>query len=246
VPPQHSDLNQRTWLQLENAVLSAARDNKVKVSVLTGPVLSPQDPTVRGVQVPTAFWKIVAYRAGGRLRAHGFMQWQTELVDDVRRRFEAFDELGAAAQYQVPIRDIARDTSLDFGPLIDADDEELQPAPARGGGGGGGGRRRRRRAGAGGGGGSTSGSSSRSWPASAARTTPPAPPDADPRQPKPGLHGDRATGNAAAKLPPPSSPPSAHSALPGRQNELRRSLQKVEAALRNCSNRLDGGDDDRG
>src|SRR5262249_16251690 len=78
--PQHHNLNTGTWLQLENAVLSAARDNHLKVSVFTGPVLSPQDPMVKGVQVPTAFWKIIAYAQNGQLQAHGFMQFQTRLV----------------------------------------------------------------------------------------------------------------------------------------------------------------------
>jgi endonuclease G len=121
--PQHSDLNQKTWLSLENAALEAARTSRTKISVFTGPILSPQDPSVRGVQVPTAFWKIVAYRAGGRLRAHGFMQWQTELVDDVRSRFEGLDRLERAVEYQVPIRDIARDSALDFGALVAADQD---------------------------------------------------------------------------------------------------------------------------
>ena len=69
----------------------SARNAGAKVSVFTGPVLAPQDPTVLGVQVPTAFWKIVAYSAGGRLRAHGFMQWQIRLVRDIRVRPEALE-----------------------------------------------------------------------------------------------------------------------------------------------------------
>lgn len=120
--PQHSNLNQRTWLALENAVLQSARRGQVKVSVFTGPVLSPQDPTFREVQVPTAFWKIVAYKEGNRLRAHGFMQVQKDLVDDVIRR-ESLDGIEAAVEYQVPIREIGRDTGLDFGPLVAADQD---------------------------------------------------------------------------------------------------------------------------
>lgn len=118
--PQHSDLNQKTWLALENCVLKAAREGEVKVSVFTGPVLSPQDPTFRDVQVPTAFWKIVAYRDGNQLCAHGFMQFQDSEVDDMIRR-ESFDAFEAAVEYQVPIKEIARDTGLEFGPLLKAD-----------------------------------------------------------------------------------------------------------------------------
>ena len=123
--PQHHDLNTRTWLRLENAILEAARAGGRKVSVFTGPVLSPQDPMVLDVQVPLAFWKIVAYAEDGQLRAHGFMQWQKQLVEDIRVRPEALDGLENVQEYQVPIADIARVTSLDFGVLIDADEMKI-------------------------------------------------------------------------------------------------------------------------
>jgi endonuclease G len=119
--PQHHDLNTKTWLRLEDAVLEGAREGKLKVSVLTGPVLAPDDPTVLGVQVPTAFWKIVAWVEQGRLRAAGFTQSQSKLVARLKVRPEAFDQLERVEEFQVPIRDIARATALDFGPLIRAD-----------------------------------------------------------------------------------------------------------------------------
>lgn len=120
--PQHNALNTKTWQTLENAILDSARASRRKVSVFTGPVLRPDDPFVLDVQVPTAFWKIVAYVEAGALRAHGFMQWQTDLVSDMRVRPESLaDGLARAEAYQVPIREIARITSLDFGVLLDAD-----------------------------------------------------------------------------------------------------------------------------
>lgn len=129
--PQHNALNTKTWQALENAILDSARASRRNVSVFTGPVLSPDDPYVLDVQVPTAFWKVVAYLEAGELRAHGFMQWQTDMVSDMRVRPEAFaDGLARAEQYQVPIRDIARITSLDFGPLLDAD--TFRPAGSQG------------------------------------------------------------------------------------------------------------------
>jgi endonuclease G len=120
--PQHGKLNRQSWVQLENAVLAAAKDNRLRISVFTGPVLSPQDPTVLNVQVPTAYWKIIAYNDHGALRAHGFMEDQSDLVDLIRSQLEALPQLDAVAQYQVKIAEIARVTSLDFGPLIDADE----------------------------------------------------------------------------------------------------------------------------
>jgi endonuclease G len=123
--PQHENLNRRSWQKLENAILDAARKKKRKVTVLTGPVLTPQDPTILGVQVPTAFWKIVVYMEGGSLLAHGFIQHQTLLVENMRID-ESLDGVEKAAEFQVPIREIARMTSLDFGPLLAADRQELR------------------------------------------------------------------------------------------------------------------------
>ena len=127
--PQHSNLNQKTWLTLENAVLdSAIKEPKLRVTVITGPVLDPRDPEVLGVQVPTAFWKVVAWAEGGRLRARAFLQWQTRLVAEVQRSLEGIAALEAAEQWHVPLRDVARLTALDFGPLLAAD---RTPARAR-------------------------------------------------------------------------------------------------------------------
>lgn len=127
--PQHHDLNTQTWLRLENAMLSAARENEMRISVFTGPVLSPQDPVMLGVQVPTAFWKIVAYVQDGALRAQGFMQWQTQLVEDLD--LETLDQLGRVAEFQVSIRQIAQDTGLSFGPLEAADEFAGPERPGR-------------------------------------------------------------------------------------------------------------------
>jgi endonuclease G len=126
--PQHHDLNTKTWLELENGVLRTARERKMRVSVFTGPVLSTRDPVVLGVKVPTGFWKIVAWVENGRLKARGFMQWQKELVDRIIDSLERATPLDRVEEYQVRIRDIARETALDFGPLLAADD------PPRGGG----------------------------------------------------------------------------------------------------------------
>jgi DNA/RNA endonuclease G (NUC1) len=91
-------------------------------------VLSTRDPVVLGVKVPPGFWKIVAWVENGRLKARGFMQWQKELVDRIIDSLERATPLDRVEEYQVRIRDIARETALDFGPLLAADD------PPRGGG----------------------------------------------------------------------------------------------------------------
>jgi endonuclease G len=57
--PQMPQLNQKTWLSLENYVLENARTEGFKVCVFTGPVFRDDDPSYSDVQVPTDFWKVV-------------------------------------------------------------------------------------------------------------------------------------------------------------------------------------------
>ena len=107
-------------------VLNAARNNRVKVSVFSGAIFLPDDPVVMGALVPAAFWKIVAWKEDGALRARGYMQSQRELVERIvrsqRRRPESFEELGRMDPYEATVASIARITSLDFGPLMEADE----------------------------------------------------------------------------------------------------------------------------
>jgi endonuclease G len=67
--PQHKDLNQKTWLELEDYVLSRADNNNYLVSVFTGPVLDKHDGRFDGVKIPSEFWKVVVTRHNGRLFA---------------------------------------------------------------------------------------------------------------------------------------------------------------------------------
>ena len=125
---QHQRFNSGIWLSLENAMLGAARSGDgVKISVFSGPVLLPDDPEVLGVQVPTAFWKIVAWIEDGELHARGYLQSQRTLVNEIlrmgRRRLEALPELARMEPFEVAIADIARTTSLDFGVLVAADEK---------------------------------------------------------------------------------------------------------------------------
>lgn len=59
--PQMPQLNQATWLSLEDYVLSNARTEGFRVSVFTGPVFRADDPEygATNVKVPTDFWKVV-------------------------------------------------------------------------------------------------------------------------------------------------------------------------------------------
>jgi len=57
--PQMPQLNQRTWLSLENYVLDNAKTEGFKVCVFTGPVFRDNDPAYNGIRAPIDFWKVV-------------------------------------------------------------------------------------------------------------------------------------------------------------------------------------------
>jgi endonuclease G len=116
--PQHPDLNQKSWLELENFILDTTDVRDLLVSVFTGPVLSKEDPEIAGVQVPVQFWKVVAVIDDNTdaLAVTGYMQSQEALVSTMEYRF------GAMKTYQVPLRRIERLTGLDFGRKMRAAD----------------------------------------------------------------------------------------------------------------------------
>ncbi len=120
--PQHQDFNSKSWLRLENGILSSARNSRRKYVVLTGPVLRFDDPVILGIKCPVAFWKVVAYEEQGQLVSYGFMQWQTKFVDEIEDAVKKESlVLRNIQDFQVSIAEIATATSLDFGPLLDAD-----------------------------------------------------------------------------------------------------------------------------
>jgi endonuclease G len=123
--PQHKSFNQGAtlWAGLEDYLLNGAKARGQKISVFTGPIFGSNDPSYRGVQVPLAFWKVVAFQnALGGIASGAFLVSQKNLVEDMLR--EAF----TVSLFQVPIRQIARATGLDFGSLADFDPLNTQEA----------------------------------------------------------------------------------------------------------------------
>lgn len=129
--PQHRRLNNPWWLSVERHVLEAARVTRQRVSAFSGPVFSVRDPKLRGVKVPLAYWKVIAWRVPGRkggLRSLGFVVRQDA---EVRAAIAAeggpagalqaprgFEDTPSRVQgYQVPVRKIQEMTGLRFGTL---------------------------------------------------------------------------------------------------------------------------------
>ncbi|WP_165986185.1 DNA/RNA non-specific endonuclease [Streptomyces sp. YIM 98790] len=132
--PQAEEFNQgrKLWLGLEDFLLQHAAAHERRLAVSTGPVLRESDPLYRGVRIPLSFWKVAAFLDRGELGATGYLLDQTP---DLRRAAPAPGEpppLGPFRTFQVPVRDVAALTGLDFGPLPVADRLPVAPGVAPG------------------------------------------------------------------------------------------------------------------
>ena len=132
--PQAALFNQgpTLWVGLEDHVLNYARAIGQRISVFTGPVLDPDDPPYRGIQIPRRFWKIAAWtartdRERPELRAAGFVLDQSPALEalDLDGPRAVADEdpppLGPFLTFQVPISEIAAIAGLDVADLAAAD-----------------------------------------------------------------------------------------------------------------------------
>lgn len=114
--PQMSGFNQKTWLELENYILDNTRRWKARATVFTGPVFSEDDRVYRGVKIPTAFWKVVAYMGDdGKPSASAYM------IDQSRELGQLDLIFGQLRTYQRSVIQIEKLTGIRFGNLADYD-----------------------------------------------------------------------------------------------------------------------------
>jgi endonuclease G len=109
--PQHSGMNQKTWLGLEDYLLQNARVHSLRISVFTGPVLRDDDMIYRGVKIPKEYWKVVAFRTDDRPSATAYMVSQGKLIEDLEFVF------GRYKTYQMAVAEVQELAGLDFGDL---------------------------------------------------------------------------------------------------------------------------------
>lgn len=111
--PQMQSFNAPVWLALEDYALRNAREDKMQISVFTGPILRSNDPVKFGVKVPVQFWKVIAFihDETGELTATGYRMSQIDHLPEEEFVFGEFDTA------QLPIRKIERLTGLSFGNL---------------------------------------------------------------------------------------------------------------------------------
>jgi endonuclease G len=109
--PQHSGMNQKTWLGLEDYILQNARVHGLRICVFTGPVLRDDDMVYRGVKIPKEYWKVIAFRTGDRPSATAYLVSQGKLIEDLEFVF------GRYKTYQVAVAEVQELAGLDFGDL---------------------------------------------------------------------------------------------------------------------------------
>jgi endonuclease G len=110
--PQMAAFNQRTWLSLESYILENTRRWAERATVFSGPVFRDDDRTYRGVRIPSAFWKVVAFISDdGRPSATAYM------IDQARELGSLEATFGAFRTYQRSVRHVAELTGIDFAEL---------------------------------------------------------------------------------------------------------------------------------
>lgn len=120
--PQHENLNQKDWVGLEDYVLLSAHTRGFKACVLTGPVFTDEDKTLKhqpgaeDVPIPEEFWKVAAMINDdtGGLSVTGYVLSHGRMIADMT---EAAFVYGKYKTYQVALSVIEKSTGLDFGDL---------------------------------------------------------------------------------------------------------------------------------
>ncbi|MFC0337379.1 endonuclease G [Kushneria avicenniae] len=110
--PQLAGFNQQTWLGLEDYLLDNARADRQRITVFSGPIFDPDDRLYRGIRIPEAYWKVVAFMGDdGRPSATAYMIEQGDGLDQLGFVF------GQYRTYQRSVARIEALTGLDFGDL---------------------------------------------------------------------------------------------------------------------------------
>lgn len=110
--PQHAELNQKTWLMLEEYLLNYARNNDERMCIFTGPIFSTQDPVYReGIRLPLQFFKVAVYMKEGKLQSVAYLRSQQEWIDDLEKMRIDEEEIKT---WQVPVKQVEKLTGLKF------------------------------------------------------------------------------------------------------------------------------------
>ncbi|CUX71644.1 hypothetical protein CFBP5877_28115 (plasmid) [Agrobacterium tumefaciens] len=137
--PQMQSFNSPVWLELEDYALGHARQDRMRISVFTGPYFTDKDPTLYGVKIPLRFWKIIAFihDETGRLCATGYeMGQEAALRPEEEFVFGSFNSSHVNGVVQTRIASIEAKSHISFSKLaaldpLAGDDEARLPAERR-------------------------------------------------------------------------------------------------------------------
>jgi endonuclease G, mitochondrial len=119
IAPQMDDFNQSgkggLWGRLEDAVFDDTDVENLKVSLFGGPVFRKDDREFKGVKLPKAFWKVIAFVEDKKLKAKGFLL--TQNLDPLELL-----ELDQFKVYQVALAEIEERCSLTLSASLKAAD----------------------------------------------------------------------------------------------------------------------------
>lgn len=114
--PQMAAVNQKTWVGLENHVLSHARADGMRVTVFTGPIFSDTDMDYRDAKIPKAFWKVVAIvTETGRPSATAYKVSQEKELEELEFVYAGYKT------YQISIKQVIKLTDIDLNDLLPYD-----------------------------------------------------------------------------------------------------------------------------
>lgn len=128
--PQHVNLNQDEWLDLEDRILNRAQAEGKRMTVLTGPVFADDDPQFNNngmmqkpVQMPQDFWKVVVWKDPEKgLQSEAFVMSQRKDLAGVGVPGEELLKEEDFNTYRVPLSQLEQMTKLKFDGLSDSND----------------------------------------------------------------------------------------------------------------------------
>ncbi|MEM7226309.1 MAG: DNA/RNA non-specific endonuclease [Pseudomonadota bacterium] len=132
--PQMQAFNSPIWLELEDYALDNAIDDRMRISVFTGPFFRDDDPVYDGVAVPVSFWKIIAFihdetreltATGYRMTQEASLPTQEEFV------FGQFTSTKLGVATQTSICSIETASGISFNGLADLDPLSQEEAVGR-------------------------------------------------------------------------------------------------------------------
>ncbi|HEV8606551.1 MAG TPA: DNA/RNA non-specific endonuclease [Tepidisphaeraceae bacterium] len=121
--PQIQPFNAGIWNGLEDYALQNARQDDMRISVITGPFFNKDDPTMFKVRIPVRFWKIIAFihDKTKKLTATAYTMSQESFLPGKEFIYGRYET------YQGSIKAIEQETGLSFGKLRSLDPYKVVP-----------------------------------------------------------------------------------------------------------------------